>query len=82
MESEAEKKAEIERILYARDVGENPILISLREAKEALREERDRWRPLKPPWLRPKRPSPKTPESEEKENLSKKDKEKVSDPQS
>lgn len=74
MASEAEKKAEIERILYARDVGENPILTSLREAAKGLREERDRWWPFKPPWRRPKKPAPKTPPVGEKKKVPEKEK--------
>lgn len=70
MASEAEKKAEIERVLYARDIGENPILTSLRQAVEDLRKEQRDWWPFKPPWRRPKRSPPKTSPDGEKKKLS------------
>ena len=74
MASEAEKKAEIERVLYARDIGESPILTALKEAAKELREERDRWWPFKPPWRRPKKPTPKTSPGWEKKKLPKPEK--------
>lgn len=74
MASEDERKAEIERVLYARDVGEDPTLAALKEVAENIRQENKDWWPFKPPWRRPKKPTPKTPPEGEKKSLPEKEK--------
>ena len=63
--SEEECQAEARRFLE-RDRSLNPILTALREAMKDLRDDRDGWWPFKPPWMRPKKPNPKTPLGGEK----------------